>query len=155
MPRYLLYLRIAASVVCLIPCLLLIGLWVRSNRFCETTTRIDSNHQATVLGWDGGSLYLIKAPSKDILRPNGTLLDTHSHGWRLEGGFPVTKEPARFRWSFSNGITMIYFPFWLLVPIAAVLVALPWIRWHFSLRTLLIAMTLMAVVLMLVVWAAK
>lgn len=42
---------------------------------------------------------------------------------------------------------------WLLVLITGVLAAAPWIRekWHFSLRTLLIATTLVAVLLALIV----
>ncbi len=41
------------------------------------------------------------------------------------------------------------------IAIAAALAALPWLRWRFSLRTLLIATTLVAVVLGLIMWAVR
>ena len=46
-------------------------------------------------------------------------------------------------------------PHWWLVLIAATLAAAPWLPWRFSLRTLLIATALVAVVLGLVVWGSK
>jgi hypothetical protein len=46
-------------------------------------------------------------------------------------------------------------PYWAIVLPSAALASVPWIRWskRFSLRTLLIATTLVAVVLGVVVWA--
>jgi len=41
------------------------------------------------------------------------------------------------------------------ISFAALLFAVPWIPWRFSLRTLLIATTLVAAVLGLVAWVAK
>ena len=38
------------------------------------------------------------------------------------------------------------------VLLMAALAAVPWLRWRFSLRTLLIAMTLVAVVLGIIMW---
>ena len=46
-------------------------------------------------------------------------------------------------------------PCWLASLVAAIVAAFPWIRRRFSLRTLLIATTVVAVVLGLVVWAAS
>ena len=46
-------------------------------------------------------------------------------------------------------------PHWLLVILSAVLTALPWLPFRFSLRTMLIATTLIAVVLGLSVWLAS
>lgn len=42
-------------------------------------------------------------------------------------------------------------PHWLLLLLAATISAMPWIKWRFSLRTLLIATTLVAVGLGIVV----
>jgi hypothetical protein len=52
------------------------------------------------------------------------------------------------RWGFQIGI-----PYWLLTLGTAALAALPELRCHFSLRTLLIAMTLVAVALAAIVYA--
>jgi hypothetical protein len=65
-----------------------------------------------------------------------------------------------FRYNiYSNGSWHVWGPLWvvggLLAAAAALLAALPWIRCQFSLRTLLIATTLVAVALGLIVWAAK
>jgi hypothetical protein len=46
-------------------------------------------------------------------------------------------------------------PYWLLVLAATSLTAAPWLRWHFSIRTLLIATTLVAVVLGLICYAVR
>jgi hypothetical protein len=46
----------------------------------------------------------------------------------------------------------VCFSYWLLSVSTIILAALPWLRWRFTLRTLLIAMTLVAVVLGLIVW---
>jgi hypothetical protein len=46
-------------------------------------------------------------------------------------------------------------PHWFLAVAAGTLAALPWIRWRFSLRTLLIATTLIAVVLAAVAVASR
>jgi hypothetical protein len=49
----------------------------------------------------------------------------------------------------------VYVPHCFAAFLVAMFAALPWLRWRFSLRTLLIATTLIAVVLGLVVYAAS
>jgi hypothetical protein len=58
-----------------------------------------------------------------------------------------------FRVVYKFGQTVVYVPHWFLVLVSAMLATAPWIRWskQFSLRTSLIAMTLFAVALGLVV----
>ena len=46
-------------------------------------------------------------------------------------------------------------PYWFLTLFSAALAAAPWLRWRFSLRTLLLAITLIAVVLGLIVWSIR
>ena len=53
----------------------------------------------------------------------------------------------------GRGGISIYF--WIPTLIFATITAAPWLRWRFSLRTLLIATTLLAVVLGLVVYLAR
>ena len=60
-------------------------------------------------------------------------------------------------WTIVNrltGDTRLVIPHWFLVASIALFVALPWIRWRFSLRSLLIAAPIIAVLLGLIVWAA-
>jgi hypothetical protein len=46
-------------------------------------------------------------------------------------------------------------PHWFAMLTALAIAATPWLRWRFSLRTLLIATTLVAVVLGLIVWLSR
>ena len=59
-------------------------------------------------------------------------------------GFEVLNQSSRLR-----------LPHWFLILLFVAHAAFPWIRWRFSLRTLLIATTLVAVVLGLIVYAVK
>jgi hypothetical protein len=58
-------------------------------------------------------------------------------------------------WGFYISHSALDVPHWFLVLATIGLSALPWLRLRFSLRTLLIATTLVAVVLGLVVWASR
>lgn len=63
-----------------------------------------------------------------------------------------------FRWKRTTKYQVkVIFPLWSLLLVMAVTSTLPWIRWsrRFSLRTLLIAMTLVAALLGAIVWATK
>jgi hypothetical protein len=58
-------------------------------------------------------------------------------------------------WHSLSNATYSGVSFWLLVPIVVAIGASPWVRWRFSLRALLFGMTVLAVGLGLIVWAAK
>jgi hypothetical protein len=62
---------------------------------------------------------------------------------------------ARGHFHYDAGNSNAAVPFWFLVAVAAALSIAPWLRFRFSLRTLLIAMTLFAVVLGLIVWPRR
>jgi hypothetical protein len=72
------------------------------------------------------------------------------------GEYPPGTTPLPFPrnvsglWSNSSGM-----PIWFLIVLTSALATVPWIRWRFSLRTLLIATTLVAVVLGLIIYAAR
>jgi hypothetical protein len=55
---------------------------------------------------------------------------------------------------YGDGIEFVI-PYWLPAMLAATLAAVPWITWKFRLRTLLIVMTLVAVLLTAIVYSAK
>jgi hypothetical protein len=78
--------------------------------------------------------------------------------WLIQerGGSPPYSSRVLGYFGYGGGV--VVFPYWSGVLLAVTLAAAPWIRqlnWRFSLRALLIAITLVAVVLGLVVWAAK
>jgi hypothetical protein len=78
-----------------------------------------------------------EGPLLEFVRPS---VPEDSNLW-----FQIVRKP---KW------THLYIPHWFIIAVAGLLAALPWLRWRFSLRTLLIGMTVVAVVLGLVIWAA-
>jgi hypothetical protein len=131
-------------------CVLLVALWVRSYWWCDLVSRLDANNansQAMTFASNRGTVYFVRIPL-----PGGRAAGPRAispHGWRHSSHetSPVDKS---FNWQFSKGITHITLPLWLIVPILAAVGATPWIK-RFSLRTLLIATTLVAVGLGIVV----
>ena len=68
---------------------------------------------------------------------------------RVERGFYRLQKP---------GLLAVGMPHWFPLLILIAFATMPWVRyvgWRFSLRTLLIATTIIAVVLGLIVWAAR
>jgi hypothetical protein len=125
------YLRISLTALSLTACVLLVALWVRSYYWTER------------VNW-------------------GTRT---SHGFRLSSQYGVAY--FRYRGFYDGRHTRFVFhftgwgepfvvgiPYWFLVPFTMAVAALPWIgklHWRFSLRTLLIATTLVAVALGIVI----
>jgi hypothetical protein len=78
--------------------------------------------------------------------------------WRARSYPPGNEHITQFVYHYTpQGATIIGMPSWILVVTFVALAAAPWIRWsnRFSLRTLLIATTLVAVVLGAIVYAAR
>jgi hypothetical protein len=79
--------------------------------------------------------------------------------WRIVSAEPVERNgpPIYFpAVEFPLSRKGLYFamPYWLLLAVFSILAIVPWFRYRFSLRTLLVAMTLVAVVLGFIVYAA-
>ena len=64
-------------------------------------------------------------------------------------------EQSPHSFSIIRDINAVTAPDWFLVVISASLATAPWIRRRFSLRTLLIATTLVAIGLGFIVWATR
>jgi hypothetical protein len=164
MRKSLRYLRIAFSATCLIACVLLIGLWVRSYWWNDSAIGPISRTRILVsfssLGRLGGRL---DDPTKFAA---GWHFIHSSHAKRLKedeedlrsAGVVVSK-PKPTSWPVfgqcwdsnfrvAHGLVVLFFA-------TLGIVAAPFIKWRFSLRTLLIATTLVAVVLGLIVWAVR
>ncbi len=146
-------LRIAWSVFWGLACVLLIFLWVRSHFYWEQLNfGITSAHVLVSNSEDGEfvfSCYHINPKRRIAWR----VLSFPPHQ-SLQPSLPVD---AITGISFRFSSKQIYFaaPYWLLSSFAGGLAAASWLPWRFSLRTLLIATTLVAVVLALLVWAAR
>jgi hypothetical protein len=151
-------LRIAVTALCLLACVLLVALWVRTagngDNFQEPVFEVGN---FAVYSTDG-IIWAVKArfvqyspatgsgvsfyiPPRYQATPDG-FASTAIHKRR---GFDM-KFWSRWQW-------FVQAPNWFPVLVAAALAAAPWIKWRFSLRTLLIATALVAVGLGIVVAA--
>lgn len=145
-------LRIAWSVAWGILCLLLTVLSVRSYWWQDG------------LNWVQGpsrNVYAVRSASARIAvtyNPAGDevakLLPMFS---RVQHPLPKRLYPPLFQRTSTPAGTTIYFPTWLLAALIAAISAAPWFPFskNFSLRTLLIATTLVAVVLGLIVLTTR
>jgi hypothetical protein len=140
-------LRIAWSVVCSIACVLLIVLWVRSYWIVDLIQKGTGSKSVNVYIEPGTIGVGILAE----LNPNSwTRSSMTADRYHVVVG---THPPRSSRvWGYSHFATnALFLPFWFLVLLASTLVTVPWLRWRFTLRILLIATTLVAVVLGLIV----
>ncbi len=137
-------LRIAWSVMWGIAALLLIAMWVRSSWFVDIVfvPIIPKNH--FFVESYRGRAHVTSALSK----PND---HWNYFQYRSDAAFE-----DGVAWSFvpvsdplAEGVIFAFWPFGIGT---ALLSIAPWLRWQFSLRTLLIATTLVAVGLGLIVW---
>jgi hypothetical protein len=155
-------LRIAFSATCLVACVLLIVLWIRSYWRWEsvvwgvTQTQgfsvCSQQGENTIQYLDyrelppGMTVSIFKWKFESLSPHDRSLLPTIAEGF---AGFFVEDT--------GNGF-LVGIPYWFPVLLSAALAAAPWLPWwskRFSLRTLLIATTLIAVVLGLIVWASR
>jgi hypothetical protein len=148
MPRRLLNI---ASVVCLVACVASIGLWVRSYWWWDWAegqasalfhVRVFSGH-----GQFGIETSLRTKANSQLWSMSSTSVETLMAGID-PGSF------SRIWGRFEFGSYGLFLPYWFLVPVFATLSAVPWIRppRRFSLRTLFIAITFLAIVLGMIAW---
>jgi hypothetical protein len=152
MRKSLRYLRFTWSGLCVIACVLLVVLWVRSYWWMDTAL-FPYRHATCVLlfslqGQFGGSVTPYSTVGIDVTHSRliYPIVTKDDHG-QIAGGAWI----QFLRFTFSSAL---YIPYWIPVFATLLLAAVPWIRWpkRFTLRILLIATTLVAVVLGLVVW---
>jgi hypothetical protein len=138
-PKLSTSLRIAWSVAWGIVCLPLIVMWVRSYKVVDFSDLIVSAH---------GNVFF---SPKLYLEPVGSKEGTAKSYW-LYGISILTVSNVKIARLPGTGPAI---PYVLFVLVAASLVAIPWLRFRYSLRTLLIATTLVAVALGLIMWTTK
>jgi hypothetical protein len=143
-------LRIAFSSVCGIACLLLIVLWVRSYWWADAIGRgTTSNGTVTVLTSNHGAIVI----GNGVAPASASLPAEITDRW---GPISDSARPynRRFSWTSNRREIRIQLPTWLPLLFAAGLAVVPWIRWRFGLRTLLIGMTLISLALGAAIYAA-
>jgi hypothetical protein len=156
------YLRIAVSVVSLVACVLLIALWVRSYWYWDQLYNPITQTRLVIVESASGRAVLVMTSTVP-----GSPWTWHL-SQRLDGkywGGPLQNVQEENRHTGIGGFgyyvtpwnTTYRVPYWFLVLLFAMLGAAPWIKWskQFSLRTLLIATTIVAMVLGAVVYATR
>jgi hypothetical protein len=153
-------LRIAWSVAWGILCLALIALWMRSYYWYDRAS-LDLRNDL----WCGvtsleGQIDAFMWPSASVNLYNLT------HGWGIES---VTARQfwesdmgmgsGSTTWGFSfksiEGGAYVTFPHCIVVSLIGPLAIAPWIKWRFSLRVLLIGVTVVAIGLGLIAYALR
>jgi hypothetical protein len=139
------YLRIVFSATCAIACVLLVALWIRS--FWRGDVFQFGDGQA--LASNSGSLQTIDMNLGQPL--SSQTLITFAQPMNLEA---PQHSLLGCGYSPADKGTKLVIPYWFPTLLLATMAAFPWIQWdrRFSLRTLLIVTTLVAVVLVLSVW---
>jgi len=146
-------LRIAWSVVCGIFFLLLIALWVRSYWWWDyATIAVRTGRTALSVQSVQGQLFAFHAAEGWSSSERGSI---DLKKWN----FPESEAKSVLGFSIEQSPiqTIVTVPYWFALAFAGCAAAIPWLPWHFSLRTLLIAMTLatIALGLGLAVYAAR
>ncbi len=162
-------LRITWSVAWGIAAVLLIAFWVRSYQTAEGIGHINSPESFACVHSEWGTLsyhYQRGTPQTGKL---GWTFHTRTasqpyFGFKWKWYTYDPNKPRTFlHYKSPDGMVLesaidIYLPYWLLVlltGISSTPFAIPWIPWRYSLRTLLIATTLVAVGLGLIVWLTR
>jgi hypothetical protein len=167
-------LRIAWSTICGILCLLLLALWIMSYMRLDQVLGPISATEYVGCTSAVGELRFGKSNDPALRRlfsarsaHRGFPLSAGSrgHGPFFPASVPDSPDGKLITWPRLNlnmgvrppGVTHdeLIVPYWLVVALTATLAAAPWLRWRFSLRTLLIGMTVAAVALGLIFTLAR
>jgi hypothetical protein len=148
LPRIRPLLRIATSVVCLTVCGLLIVLWVRSYWWNDVVDILHSQYRVVGFSSQRGSMHSYSGFNygSDFAR------GWHAYSHRVIEAYLGPPHPLFELNVWQYGI-IVRLPHWLLATVCGVVAIAPWVRWgwRFSLRTLLIGVSLLTVVLGLIV----
>ena len=136
------YLRIAVTALSLTACVLLIVLWVRSYWVRDTVWQTSENNVVVGLTSNAGMIYF----EYFRLYPGPNAI-----GLQYSTGPPMQHRKAEV----VRGYTLLRLPYWVVLIVMAGFAVIPWLNLtkRFSVRTLLIATTLIAVALGIIVAA--
>jgi hypothetical protein len=142
-------LRIAFSATCLIACVLLIVLWVRSYSYYDCMdSHLASSRVLAIASDVGGVGVFWNFVDFDLENGNGDFE-------LAVRDFAPSLSALGFSLNWEGGLYGARVPYWFLIVAIAVAPVVINRRWRFTLRILLIATTLVALVLGLIVWASR
>jgi hypothetical protein len=134
--------RIAFSAMCGIVCLFLIVMWVRSYGSVDALT-IPCGNSRSIFIWSHPGIITIKSHPFHATWDARVMPRT---AWPISG---------EWSWYWYEGTALVRFPYWLPVLLSVTAAPIAWLGCRFSLRTLLIATTLVAALLGAIVFAVK
>ena len=134
-------LRIAVSMLCLAACVVVVSFWMRSRNLQEAVYGAVFPSRALVVASDRGTLrsYTIRTTRLTRNPLYGTVSLCHYCCHDGAECAVLCDDPARR--------VEIAMPHWAAMLFPATFAAAPWLRWRFSLRTLLVGTTIIAAVL--------
>jgi hypothetical protein len=137
-------LRITWSVALAIACIAVVVLWARSYRSWHIAQREDADRGwLTRVGSSEGTVWFYNGPSP--LRSSGWSFRELPHC--VPGIKLLNTGPPQFECVISSASQEVRAPHWFLAAICGVVAGAPWLRWRFSLRTLLIVVTVLGPIL--------
>jgi hypothetical protein len=142
--------RIGVSVFFAVLTVLLCGLWVRSYWVTDLISRIDSRSIATTIGSRYGTIYF--AYFDAAIGYKGTANSAAPREWAYKAVDVYTSSDGPFAWRRDLASLHVVVPFWLIVIVAVSCGGVLWLPLRFSVRTLFIAVTLVALLLGLIMW---
>jgi hypothetical protein len=140
------YLRIAFSCTCGIAAVLLIVLWVRSYRVGEWVT-IRYSENADVFVWSTVGQIRVGWELTSGERVGYSRIIQSPQDRRMPSKMNFLGFGTASIWGISFAAVPQWFPLVLVVTLGTV----PWLRWHFRLRTVLISITLIGLILGLII----
>ena len=156
-PGIIRWLRIAWSAAWGLLSVLLCVLWVRSYWWVEMYVGPSLFGVSFVGGSMPGTLAIGSTTTSVRFPANNYLRTDADEWWSLVNENAVPPYNSRIWGTFLQQNGSVAAPYWFAFTLSCLATALPWLRfgWQFSLRTLLIATTLVAVVLGLIVWGVR
>ena len=144
------YLRITWTAICVTACLLLIALWVRSYRWGDKLEfPIPATHGLVINSANGRVLAAIIGTDSPVT-VKGVIFSRYQ---RPDYQLGNSDTPFELLSEYSEYGVIV--PHWFLISLCAVAATLPWLPYRFSLRSLLTATTLVAVVLGAIVYVTR
>ena len=144
------YVRIAVTTLCLTACVLLISLWVRSYwRLDGLSMPITTTRKIEI--WSGGARVELRMTEYGGRSGRSDPWNVASLSRKEVLDYVEAAGIKRETRYFGRTQFGYLLPTWLFVLVAITLATAPWLPWQFSLRTLLIATTLVAVGLVAIV----
>jgi hypothetical protein len=151
-----------ASIVCLVLCVALMGLWVRTYHWYDHVGGSVTDTQVLLIETIPGRLHLIRAklnkPDKDDpYRPLRMWQYRSSRIDSAEFQKPATPQgylaAVGFDW-YLHRVSWLNVPFWFLVLVSGSLAMAFQLRWplRFNLRSMFVLTTFLAVVLGMIAW---